>query len=223
MKKHAHTLCISDIHIGLPYSKFEKVFEILDQWDFDHLIIVGDLFDEALRDHPFTERQRELLEKLSAIGVIFIQGNHSSPAKKEYPLIRAIPEYKWSYQGKTYLAVHGHQFDKQVRKGSKFIQFAERAVGLLEKLIGRKITHFLTRSAMHLFSRTGVCDISYTFANKASLYATTQSADIIIFGHTHMPIDVMISGIRVLNTGSFLVDPCSYVTIEADDAHLRFI
>ncbi len=121
MKEEVNTIIISDIHLGSVVARPKAVKEMLRKYDFKRLILLGDIFD----DLNFSRLKKEhwnllsYIRKLSnpdrRIKVIWVEGNHDeglSEIMSHLIGIKIYKEYFWINNGKKYLAIHGHQFDR---------------------------------------------------------------------------------------------------------------
>ena len=222
-----HTLLISDIHLGSENCHAKLLLGTLQGFDYERIIVIGDLYE---RGSFICDEQFEIVKYLRANRkkLIYIDGNHD-PSLRRVPDrvlgVKAIRKFKWQLGAKRFYAIHGHQFDRFC-----FI-FSEP---LIDKMISCAIL-FLQRMDVRKFHVGRWIDnlhISYSrhVATRACNHARRRKADYIICGHTHRPgIFSLQSGktgraVEYVNCGSWVDDPCSFVTIDADgNLKLHFV
>ena len=121
MKTEINTLIISDIHLGSEVARPKAVKDLLMSYDFKRLILLGDIFDSLNFSRLKKEHWNLLsyIRKLSNpdnnIKVIWVEGNHDeglSEIMSHLIGIKVFKEYYWISNGRKYLAIHGHQFDR---------------------------------------------------------------------------------------------------------------
>ena len=117
VSKKTHTLILSDFHLGSKVSRSEKIIELLKSFDFKKLILLGDIF-ENLNFERLRESDWKLLFLISEISrkkkIIWVEGNHDKGLTNFFTLFpetKVFKVYRWKFNGKKYLAIHGHQFD----------------------------------------------------------------------------------------------------------------
>lgn len=75
----AHTIIVSDIHLGSDLSRVNELIDVLDSWVFERLILLGDIFDNldfkrlSGLHWGFLSHIREVSRKRE---VVWIEGNH---------------------------------------------------------------------------------------------------------------------------------------------------
>lgn len=223
------TLFISDIHLLTQRSQADKALAILRLFEFDKLVIVGDLFDvwALKRKFYFDATQLDLIRKILKLivkgkTVVYIRGNHDDEVSNPLGELVEIPNFSiveehlhTTVDGRKIICIHGHQWDMMVTKrkwlallGDRAYSFSFYLTNLLRKL-GFKfsLSNKLKGMAKKIF-------LGY-FIECAEHYRYTHGADIVMCGHTHQPCmtDVYI------NTGDF-VDNNSFV-IECLDGRLE--
>ena len=82
--KHAHTLIISDIHLGSKVSRSTVLLDTLKQYTFERLILLGDIFED-LNFKRLKSAHWELLSYIrrlsndkTGVEIIWIAGNHDA-------------------------------------------------------------------------------------------------------------------------------------------------
>lgn len=121
-------LWIADAHLTDPVSEpYQALLELLERsmQDIDALVLLGDLFELWLGDHPaLLCRHRRLLDLLSGIralgkDVFYLRGNHDFLLGKAIQESIGPPvagdEAILSWDGYRFLASHGDQINKRDR------------------------------------------------------------------------------------------------------------
>ena len=120
---HYRAVWISDVHLGTRHSQVGKLLEFLRNTECDHLYVVGDFIDgwQLRRKWFWADEYNVLIQKLlrknrKKTRVTFISGNHDEFLEKflgiafgTVRLMERTPHI--AADGKTYLVIHGHQFD----------------------------------------------------------------------------------------------------------------
>lgn len=122
-KPFFNTVFISDVHLGMKYSRATEAIKFLKSFHCKKLILNGDIVDGwALRsggkwlpDH--TNFIRAVLKKMAKNGteVIYLRGNHDDILERFLPIdfgnLRIEDEYVHETPQGNYLVVHGDGFD----------------------------------------------------------------------------------------------------------------
>ena len=119
-KEEIETLIISDIHLGSDLSRPDALLTTLKTYMFQRLILLGDILDDLNFGRlPATHWEllaylRMLCEPERNIEVVWVEGNHDRLLSRVTRNFLGLPvrkRYQWTSGGKTFLAMHGHQFD----------------------------------------------------------------------------------------------------------------
>lgn len=220
-KEEVNTIIISDIHLGSEVSRPKAVKEMLQKHDFKRLILLGDIFD----DLNFSRLKKEhwnllsYIRKLSnpdkKIKVIWVEGNHDeglSEIMSHLIGIKVYKEYYWISNGKKYLAIHGHQFDRFLNENviiSSISSFIYYKIQKYDRQ-SQKVSRFIKRRSK------GWLRLSNKVADGALNYAKENEADIIFCGHTHQTLHKKSSNIEYYNTGCWTDIPSSYIVIDTE-------
>ncbi len=218
------TVIVSDLHLGSAMSRSRALTEMLRQVTYRRLILNGDVFD----DLNFKRLSRDDWEFLSFIRastnerleheLVWVIGNHDGGAPEILSHLLGIhihEEYVWHHAGQTYLAVHGHQFDAFVSEHSRVVDVAIWAFSVWQKLDPKHRASRLVKQASRQSKRW--MRRSDKVANEASAHGkATYGASVVTCGHTHHAMDVVIDGVRYLNSGSWTDAPSTYIVIEHD-------
>ena len=75
------TLIVSDLHLGLPASRPRDLLGVLEQWRFERLILLGDIFHDWSFRHLCADTWRLLahirhLSQRREAEVVWVLGNH---------------------------------------------------------------------------------------------------------------------------------------------------
>lgn len=135
----AHTIWLSDIHLGNPNCQYEKLYEFLKSlenkeggYNLTNLYLVGDIIDMTQFNHKvFWGKHRMIIKKLfrmadKGVNITYIRGNHDylleNEFLKENPNGVSFNKIRFKYNdtytaidGKTYYILHGDEFDGIIR------------------------------------------------------------------------------------------------------------
>jgi UDP-2,3-diacylglucosamine pyrophosphatase LpxH len=219
--KEIDTFIVSDTHLGSRLSNSDHLLEILKDYRFKKLILLGDIFDDlnfnrlTKKDWNFLSYVRKLSSDKKDFEVIWIIGNHDELLIDVMTHLLGVPiytEYNWEYKNKKYLAMHGHQFDIFILKNKILSHLAKEIYKFILIIEGKR----------HKFSR--MLDRKFTYWRRSSpkiekgalKYAKLKRADYIFCGHTHMPFESEKDGVNYVNTGCWTDSTLSYVVIDED-------
>lgn len=213
-----HTLIISDLHLGSKVSRSKKATTFLKNFQFKKLILLGDMF-ESLDFGHLRESDWKFLSIVGEISkkkkVIWVEGNHDQGIIQIFANLtnsRVKKTYSWKYQGKRYLAMHGHQFDNFLID-NEFLGFiANQAYNMLQLVDfkDKRMSRFVKGKSK------GWLRLSTKVANRALLYAKLKGIDYIICGHTHKTLRKKSGNTRYYNCGCWTDVPSGYITIDKD-------
>jgi len=123
MEKAVDKIVASDIHVGASTSKSDEFIEMLKLYDFEMLILLGDILHQE-KFNPMKQEQRRFIRCLRKIlkdgkKIIWCRGNNDSKLTELVRLltgIEMVDEYRWKTDGKKYIALHGHIFSVENMK-----------------------------------------------------------------------------------------------------------
>jgi UDP-2,3-diacylglucosamine pyrophosphatase LpxH len=212
------TLIVSDLHLGTHVSRPAALLATLRRHAFNRLILLGDILDDLNftrlpRDHwNLLAYLRTLCAPERRIEVVWVAGNHDYLLSRLTHHFLGLPVYKqyqWTYEDKTFLAMHGHQFESVLERHP----LVTASVGILYSTIQRwePERHPVTR----LVKRTsGIWrQVSELVAREAAAYAVRRGVDGIFCGHTHNAMARMFGKVMYHNTGCWTENPATFVTI----------
>jgi UDP-2,3-diacylglucosamine pyrophosphatase LpxH len=202
-KPHSYrTLFISDVHLGSPHAKVDRLYDFLLGCKFEQLYLVGDIFDSLSMVLPVQHRViwQIILNLLRrGVKVILIPGNHDAELRSLFGLyqdLTILPEaVHITLQGYTIRVVHGDAWD---RIGSwAWLHAIDRKLPIpFWELIRRNACRLMVRHIQK-------------FEKKA--VASRRGYDKILCGHVHQPA---IKGCY-LNAGDW-VTHCSAIVEHLD-------
>lgn len=221
--KKAHTIILSDFHLGSRVSRSKKIYELLKDFKFKKLILLGDVF-ESLNFGHLKENDWKLLSLISEFSktrkVKWVRGNHDRDFSKFFQTFtgaKVYRFYRWRYNHKKYLAIHGHQFDNFLVNNA-VISFLATVLYNFIQLIDfsdKRISHFIKRSSK------GWLRLSEKVAKRALLYAKLMQVDYIFCGHTHKALERKRRGVKYYNCGCWTDVPSTYITIDEEKIEIN--
>jgi len=218
---------ISDIHLGSEVSRTRDLRRALAQfYPFRRLIILGDLF-ENLDFSSLTRSHYRLIEDIrrfaaprSGITVDWIEGNHDETARDIIPWMLGVNAHRELFldlYGKSYLFIHGHQFDDFLNNHPVISTLASNVYEAVQRREGhaKNLSRWLKRSSKEWLK---VCA---KIEHRAVKYAAGRRVDYVLCGHTHyFDADTRVEGggIQYLNTGCWTDSPATLTTIGPEGA-----
>ena len=231
------TLFVYDIHLGNHKSQPEKLLEVLRDYEYENLVIVGDFIDLTSLKKKFywnanhsTVIQKVLRASRKGVNVTYILGNHDfylrGLIKDENINIGDITicdemYYETSKGEKIYIC-HGDQFDGFIRLhpflyvlGDWAYEFSfkiNKAYNWLRKIVGLEywsLSQYLKYKVKN----------AITFINDFKILSLRKldevDCDSIMIGHIHTPAIEKIGEKTYYNTGDFC-ETCSYLYEDLD-------
>jgi UDP-2,3-diacylglucosamine pyrophosphatase LpxH len=226
------TLFVSDINLGNHKSQPEKLLEVLRDYEYENLVIVGDFIDLTSLKKKFywsanhsTVIQKVLRASRKGVNVTYILGNHDfylrGLIKDENINIGDITicdemYYETSKGEKIYIC-HGDQFDGFIRLhpflyvlGDWAYEFSfkiNKAYNWLRKIVGLQywsLSQYLKYKVKN----------AITFINDFKILSLRKldevDCDSIMIGHIHTPAIEKIGEKTYYNTGDFC-ETCSFL------------
>ena len=138
--------------------------------------------------------------------------------------IETTETFRWSYGGRSYVALHGDRFDCFISNYTRIAEFLSRGYAFIQR--------WLSRPASGRSCSIGRMSASAASAHRsrpgARGYASDNAVDVIVCGHTHRPSRKVFDetgpgggAIEYFNTGCWVEHPASFVTVGAAGAMLN--
>ncbi|MBD3238086.1 MAG: UDP-2,3-diacylglucosamine diphosphatase [Candidatus Moranbacteria bacterium] len=222
--KKTHTIIVSDLHLGSKMSRSRALIKLLKSYNFKKLILLGDIFD-SLDFTDLTQQQWDFLTYLTKLSrqvkVRWVEGNHDQGLIKITSLLMGIKVYKkytWEYQGKKYLAVHGHQFDRFIINNTVLSWIISFLYSIAQRLDmkNRRIVNYFKKN------NHGWLRLSKKVASSAIFYGKLYRADYVFCGHTHQAMYKYDHKIHYYNAGCWTDIPSSYLIIDENGVCLEY-
>lgn len=221
------TLIVSDIHLGSDVSRGRRLAELLRIYQYRRLILNGDVFDDlnfkrlSKDDWKFLSLIRKLSNPRRGVDVVWVIGNHDGGVAEILSHLLGVPvheEFAWQHAGRTYLAIHGHQFDKWITDHHVVTAVASWLYLVIQKLDREhRVSRWVKRKSkkwLRLSDKIGQDAVAYGQRH--------HNADVVLCGHTHQPLTRQIGGVLYGNSGAWTDKPSHYITIGNDgDVQLR--
>ena len=226
MERACDTLILSDVHLGSEISRGRDALDLLKSTTFRRLILLGDIFNDLnfrrlKKEHwQFLSYIRKLSNPKRNVEVVWVEGNHDLGLSDLMSHLVGIPvyqQYLWEYRGETYLAVHGHQFDRFAINNFLLSRLGEALFLWIQKMDAgkRSFSRYLDRL------NTRWLRLSDKVARGALTYAAHHNAKYVFCGHTHVPLEAEQDGVRYFNSGSWIDKRCTYIRIGQDGVRIE--
>jgi UDP-2,3-diacylglucosamine pyrophosphatase LpxH len=214
------TLILSDVHLGSETSRAREATRLLKETRFRRLILLGDIFADLnfrrlTKEHwKFLGYIRKLSNPKRDLEVIWVEGNHDqglADIMSHLVGVRVYQEYEWTCGGMRHLAIHGHQFDRLLANNLRLNYFGTLFYLQLQRLDmkGKPVARFIDRI------NTRWLRMSHKVASGALFHARLRKADRIFCGHTHHAMHEEKDGIHYYNSGGWVDDRLTYITIDS--------
>jgi UDP-2,3-diacylglucosamine pyrophosphatase LpxH len=213
-----NAIIISDLHIGSQYLKSRILEDFLETIPKDHEFIMnGDIIDQPYL--KMTKSDQRILDRIEQISldqkVVWIQGNHDNGyTPSGLGKVKVTRSYSI---GKRLLITHGDDFDDIMPRSRTFIR-AFKLMHAMRVKLGAKPVH-VAEYAKKWKSFYNV--LRKNIALNAVSCAIENGFEAVTCGHTHYPEDMVVDGIRYINTGAWTELPAHYLYVTADDITLN--
>jgi UDP-2,3-diacylglucosamine pyrophosphatase LpxH len=209
-----NAIIVSDLHMGSRYFQSEVFGDFLNSLpDIDELILNGDVLDRPqAKLAPSHQQNLDRIEQLSfRHKVVWVRGNHDNgymPAK--LGKIEFCRRYAFDHR---ILITHGDDFDNIMPRSRLFMK-AFRLMHKLRVKLGARPVHVAEYAkkwkAFYRVLRNNVMRNAVNVAHENGYEAVTC-------GHTHFAEDVVVNGVRYVNTGAWTEFPAHYLYVAPDN------
>jgi UDP-2,3-diacylglucosamine pyrophosphatase LpxH len=227
--RRVRALFISDVHLGMRNIQVNRLLDFLRQHDAETIYLVGDIVDgwrlqKSWRWMPEYNALAQILLKKAGKGtrVVYLPGNHDEFLREYLGTYFGEIEFidrtvHTTAEGRTYLVIHGDQFDVVVRhakwlahvgdwaynmalRTNLFINWVRRRLGL----------SYWSLSAWAKQKVKGAVSIIGRFEEALSQEAQKTGVDGVICGHIHHADMHDRLGVHYINTGDW-VESCTAI------------
>ena len=212
------SIIVSDLHIGSRFFLQKQFSRFLKNIPENcRLILNGDILD-----NPYTRLEATHQEIIGLIeqvsyrqNVIWVRGNHDNGY---LPKGLGKIEFKNSHNiGRRLFIVHGDAFDEVMPRTRLFMKGFSIMHNLRVKLGARPV---------HVAQYAKNWSYFYNILRKnimsnAMKCALENGYDAVTCGHTHYPEDILLNGVRYINTGAWTEFPSTYLLVTDDEIILK--
>ena len=229
----ADTLIVSDVHLGLPAARPRDLLDLLEQWRFERLILLGDIFHDWSFRHLCADTWRLLahirnLKQRREAEIVWILGNHDrhlAHLVAKLVGVETAEAFQWKYGGRSFMALHGDRFDSFISTYARTSAFLSHAYAFAQRWLSRSGEWPKRLDRAHIgFSR-----LSAQIERGARGYAAENEVDVIVCGHTHEARRTLFEPpapgrrpIEYVNTGCWVDRPASFVTVGTAGVALNY-
>jgi len=226
---HVRTLFLSDVHLGTRGCQAELLLGFLRRYEADMIFLVGDIVDGwRLRSvwywpQAHNDVVQKLLRKVrKGSRLVYIPGNHDEFLRDyvggQFGGVEIVDQVL--HEGadrRTYLVIHGDQFDVVVRHARwlallgdwayEFALFVNTYVNIVRRRLG------LTYWSLSAWAKLKVKNaVNFICAFEQALVAEANrvGADGVICGHIHHAAMRDMGGMRYINAGDW-VESCTAI------------
>jgi UDP-2,3-diacylglucosamine pyrophosphatase LpxH len=226
------TLFISDIHLGNHKSQPHKLLEVLKNYEYENLVIVGDFIDLTSLKKKFywnadhsTVIQKILRSSRKGVDVTYILGNHDFYLRELIKedninigdILLCDEMYYETLKGEKIYICHGDQFDGFIRLHPFLYVLGDWAYEFSFK-INKTYNWFRRIFGLEYWSLSQYLKSkvknAITFINDFKILSLKKldevNCDSIMIGHIHTPAIEKIGDKTYYNTGDFC-ETCSFL------------
>lgn len=228
------TLFISDVHLGSKAAKTDFLLDFLRHHEAETIILVGDIVDgwRLKRSWYWPQSCNDVVQKLlrkarKGTRIIYIPGNHDE-FLRDFPGVHfggievAQRYLHKGADGRTYLVLHGDEFDVVVRNARVLAYLGDWAYDMAIAInIGLAAIRRRLDMPYWSFSSWAKLQVKHAvnfigeFQKVVTEEARRHDAQGVICGHIHHAVIEDIDGIRYINTGDW-VESCTAIAEHHD-------
>lgn len=232
--RRVRSLFISDVHLGMRTIRIKSLLDFLRKHQADTIYLVGDIVDgwKLQKSWKWPPEYNELAQQIlnaavSGTRVVYLPGNHDEFLREylgtyfgEIELVdRTIHT---SATGKTYLVIHGDQFDMVVAQFPRLSHFGHWAYNLALR-VNTPINWVRRRLGLKYWSLSSwakqkvksASNIKNRFETALAREARETGVDGVICGHIHHADMHSDLGIEYINCGDW-VESCTAIVEKFD-------
>ncbi len=212
-------LIISDLHIGSYFSKEKDIIKLLENTNYDELILAGDIID-FIKIPKFTEDSLKIFDLITNLNIpiIYIIGNHDIAFKnfnnKNSKNLHFTKCYNFIDNNKKIRIEHGDDYDSSLIKWEHIMNIICVIANLIERFFNFDLTNYWEK---YRNNKRNKIDIE-------NIIKKNNDIDVFIMGHTHRPEIVNIEfnnkNILYCNSGDWVTHK-SYLTLEDGNIELH--
>ena len=218
---------ISDLHLGSEDGvdsfghddhTFLRFLSFLES-EFERVVLLGDIWETLTPRFPFSPRRGlldarrrhlQIAERFARPNYSFIHGNHDLIAAE---VDRAPERLSLDVDGKRLLFMHGHGYDRLLSMARHVAELGVFIGGWIRRLGWHRLYQHLDqldqrRSAVSLDAQR--C----TFQAWAMRVGAQARADIVVTGHTHLPLCTQHGARLFMNSGSCSRGRFTYLALD---------
>lgn len=218
---------ISDLHLGgedevdsfgHEDSEFLRFLAFLEG-NFERIVLLGDIWETLTSRCPFDarrgllearERHADIARRFTRPMYTFIHGNHDLVAAE----VDSAPErWELSVDGKRLLFTHGHAYDGLIRVARHLVELGVFIGGWIRRAGWHRLYQHLDRLDQQRSAVSLDAD-RCTFQAWAMDVASRAEADIIVTGHTHVPVKTLHGPRMYMNSGSCSHGRYTYLALD---------
>jgi UDP-2,3-diacylglucosamine pyrophosphatase LpxH len=239
------SIFISDIHLGIKYSKTDRLLTFLKDYESEELYLVGDIIDgwALSRKFKWEQSHSDVVQKIlrksrKGTKVTYITGNHDEFLRKFIPIvlgdnidIKNEAEHI-GVDNKRYLITHGDLFDSITMTKKWLAHLGDKGYDLLLFLnhylqFFRKVFGFQKHWSLSKYIKDNVkqsVNFINDFESILATHAKKHKFDGVICGHIHKAEIRKIGEIDYLNCGDW-VESCTAIveTYEGEWKIINFL
>jgi predicted phosphodiesterase len=218
---------ISDLHLGSEEGvdsfghvdrEFLRFLDHLEQ-SFERIVLLGDIWETLTPRCPFSaqrglrearERHSDIARRFERPSYTYIHGNHDLVAAR----VDAAPE-QWSLDvdGKRLLFMHGHRYDRLINMARHIVELGVFLGGWIRRAGWHRLYHHLDRLDQQR-SAVSLDAESCSFQAWAMGMGARADADIVVTGHTHVPVSTEHGPRLYMNSGSCSRGRYTYLALD---------
>jgi UDP-2,3-diacylglucosamine pyrophosphatase LpxH len=238
--RRVRALFISDVHLGMKAARVGLLIDFLRAHDADTIYLVGDIVDGwrlaktwtwPAEYHVLTELM--LAKALAGTRIVVLPGNHDEFLREYLGTYFGGVEFvdrtvHTTAQGKTYLVIHGDQFDVVVAHAKWLAHVGDWAyraalrINIVLNWARRRLgLTYWSLSAWAKHKVKNAVSVIGRFEEALSLEARESGVDGVVCGHIHYADMHDRMGIHYVNTGDW-VESCTAI-VETPEGALELV